>query len=104
MGTRLSRGSAAARMFAAVRCGSFVALLVFASATHAYQPSSPDESQLQEHGHYVNHDGHVVHSPAHSRNGGVPAGATARCGDGTFSFSQHHSGTCSRHHGVAEWE
>lgn len=102
--TSLSRGSAVTRTLAAVRGGSLVALLAFAGAAHAYQLSSPDESQLQEHGHYVNRDGHDVHSPAHSRNGGVPVGATARCGDGTYSFSQHHSGTCSRHHGVAEWE
>jgi hypothetical protein len=33
----------------------------------------------------------------------VPAGATARCNDGTFSFSQTHSGTCSHHGGVAAW-
>jgi|SRR5581483_399596 len=32
-----------------------------------------------------------------------PPGATARCRDGTFSFSQHHSGTCSHHGGVAQW-
>ncbi|MFP6557404.1 DUF3761 domain-containing protein [Paraburkholderia sp. B3] len=103
-GINLSEGRAAARVLGALRRGSLVALLALASTAHAYQPTSPDESQLQEHGHYVNHDGHVVHSPAHSRNGHVPAGATARCGDGTYSFSQHHSGTCSRHQGVAEWE
>jgi len=81
-----------------------ILLATVASPAFAYQPSSPDESQLQEHGHYVNRDRHDVHSPAHSRTGTVPIGATARCGDGTYSFSQHHSGTCSRHHGVAEWE
>jgi hypothetical protein len=32
-----------------------------------------------------------------------PTGATAKCKDGTYSKSQHHSGTCSRHGGVAEW-
>src|SRR5439155_18767336 len=32
-----------------------------------------------------------------------PPGATARCVDGTYSFSQHHSGTCSHHGGVAVW-
>jgi hypothetical protein len=32
-----------------------------------------------------------------------PAGATARCGDATFSFSQHRAGTCSGHGGVANW-
>ena len=32
-----------------------------------------------------------------------PAGATAQCVDGAWSFSQTHSGTCSRHGGVARW-
>jgi len=32
-----------------------------------------------------------------------PPGATAKCKDGTYSFSQHRSGTCSRHGGVAVW-
>ncbi len=34
---------------------------------------------------------------------GAPVGATAQCRDGTYSFSQHHSGTCSYHGGVAAW-
>jgi hypothetical protein len=32
-----------------------------------------------------------------------PPGATARCRDGSYSYSQHHSGTCSYHGGVAGW-
>lgn len=32
---------------------------------------------------------------------GVPSGATAMCRDGTYSFSATHSGSCSRHGGVA---
>jgi hypothetical protein len=32
-----------------------------------------------------------------------PPGATARCRDGSYSFSRHHSGTCSHHGGVAVW-
>jgi hypothetical protein len=32
-----------------------------------------------------------------------PSGATAKCKDGTYSKSQHRSGTCSSHGGVAEW-
>ena len=28
---------------------------------------------------------------------------TARCRDGSYSFSQHRSGTCSHHGGVAQW-
>ncbi|MHB9054266.1 MAG: G5 domain-containing protein, partial [Thermoleophilia bacterium] len=34
---------------------------------------------------------------------GVPSGATAKCNDGTYSYSANHSGTCSHHGGVAEW-
>ena len=33
----------------------------------------------------------------------APVGATARCRDGTYSFSQHRRGTCSWHGGVAQW-
>ena len=36
----------------------------------------------------------------------APAGATAptaKCRDGTLSYSLHHSGTCSHHGGVAVW-
>lgn len=33
----------------------------------------------------------------------APPGATARCTDGTYSFSQTRSGTCSHHGGVAQW-
>ncbi|MBU9200164.1 DUF3761 domain-containing protein [Burkholderia multivorans] len=78
-------------------------LAVFTSPAFAY-PHAPNESQLQEHRHYRNYSGHVVHAPAHARTGDVPEGATGKCGDGTYSFSEHHSGTCSHHHGVAEWE
>lgn len=34
---------------------------------------------------------------------GTPEGATAKCGDGTYSFSKTHTGACSRHGGVSEW-
>src|SRR5205814_193409 len=34
---------------------------------------------------------------------GAPAGATAKCKDGTYSMSKTHSGTCSHHGGVANW-
>jgi len=65
--------------------------------------SAPQESQFVEHGHYTNKSGANVHSPAHTVTGHAPAGASAKCGDGTFSFSQHHQGTCSHHGGVAAW-
>ncbi|WP_428332610.1 DUF3761 domain-containing protein [Novosphingobium sp.] len=49
--------------------------------------------------HYTNVDGESVHSPM--RDNGRPAGASAQCGDGTWSFSQHARGTCSHHRGAA---
>jgi hypothetical protein len=33
----------------------------------------------------------------------APVGATAQCRDGSYSFSQTRSGTCSRHGGVSSW-
>jgi hypothetical protein len=50
---------------------------------------------------YVNSSGHCVQRPV--RAPGPPAGASARCRDGTYSFSEHRRGTCSHHGGVAEW-
>jgi len=42
-------------------------------------------------------------APASSVGAAPPPGATARCRDGTYSLSQHRSGTCSHHGGVATW-
>ncbi|HZT90345.1 MAG TPA: DUF3761 domain-containing protein [Stellaceae bacterium] len=53
-------------------------------------------------GYYTNRSGHVVPRPCgdwHTQQ--PPPGATARCRDGTYSFSEHRRGTCSRHGGVA---
>lgn len=65
--------------------------------------TAPNEGDLESHGHYVNKQGVSVHSPSKSKSGRVPAGASAQCGDGSYSFSRHHSGTCSHHGGVATW-
>lgn len=32
-----------------------------------------------------------------------PTGAIAKCKDGLYSHSKHHTGACSRHGGVAQW-
>jgi hypothetical protein len=50
---------------------------------------------------YVNSKGVCVRRPVHSNT--VPAGASAQCRDGTYSFSQSRRGTCSHHGGVARW-
>lgn len=52
-------------------------------------------------GTYVNTYGNEVCRPYSSPS--KPAGATAQCVDGTYSFSQSRSGTCSHHGGVASW-
>lgn len=44
-----------------------------------------------------------VSNPSIQASDSRPAGATARCGDGSFSFSTSRSGTCSHHGGVAQW-
>ncbi len=51
--------------------------------------------------YYTNKDGQRVQSPTYYDK--APAGATAQCRDGTYSFSQNHRGTCSHHGGVAKW-
>jgi len=52
---------------------------------------------------YINVDGEWVPSPTRTADGQPPPGASAKCRDGTFSFSRHRQGTCSHHGGVAEW-
>jgi hypothetical protein len=66
-------------------------------------PPAPSESQLVEHGSYINKDGVRVHAPAHTKDGEEPAGASAQRRDGSYSFSRHHRGTCSHHGGVSRW-
>jgi len=90
----------------------FALLLSFGVATPVYaelqssvklQQVEPDESQLKSHGHYQNKVGQTVHAPAKSVDNKIPQGASARCRDGSYSFSKKHRGTCSRHGGVATW-
>lgn len=64
---------------------------------------APVNGDLVEHKYYTNSAGKRVHAPAHTRSGHTPPGASARCRDGSWSFSTHHRGTCSRHQGVAQW-
>lgn len=50
---------------------------------------------------YTNVSGNQVSCPVFAPS--APAGATAQCNDGSYSFSQHARGTCSSHGGVAVW-
>lgn len=51
--------------------------------------------------YYTNSAGQRVQSPTYYSS--APRGATARCVDGTYSFSRNRRGTCSHHGGVAQW-
>jgi uncharacterized protein YraI len=51
--------------------------------------------------YYNNVDNNTIQAPTHYPI--QPQGATAVCADGTYSFSQHTKGTCSRHGGVSRW-
>jgi len=67
---------------------------------------SPAAGSAQQSGscdadYYRNSDGNCVRRPEQAA--AAPAGATARCSDGKYSFSQHRQGTCSGHGGVAQW-
>ena len=64
-----------------------------AAIARSYAPCGVDS--------YVNVRGNCVHRPVHADR--APSGATAKCRDGTYSFSQSRRGTCSWHGGVASW-
>lgn len=72
-----------------------------AATAAASAPNTAAPVPLSNNNHYVNSSGNVVHSPAKAPS--VPQGATAVCGDGSYSFSQHRQGTCSHHGGVSRW-
>ncbi|TSD65650.1 G5 domain-containing protein [Aeromicrobium piscarium] len=64
------------------------------------EPAAPAPATCPN-GTYVNSAGNSVCRPHESDQ--APAGATARCQDGTYSHSQSRRGTCSGHGGVAAW-
>ena len=75
---------------------ALAAVAVAASGASAHHAATTRDACRS--GYYLNVSGHCVHSPSSN-----PAGATAKCRDGTYSYSQHASGTCSHHGGVGRW-
>jgi hypothetical protein len=75
----------------------FPGLAISQAATGGAAAAKPSTGS----GSYTNSDGQRVQSP--TRAATPPAGATAQCRDGTYSFSRNRSGTCSGHGGVARW-
>ena len=70
-------------------------------AAGARSPNNATQPNCSNNGTYTNRRGQTVLRP---ENCSVqPNGATARCRDGSYSFSQSRSGTCSHHGGVAKW-
>ena len=68
------------------------------------EPPPTQGTQTQTAGRgYWNSQGEWVQSPTWTADGSAPAGATARCRDGSYSFSNTRRGTCSWHGGVASW-
>lgn len=92
----------------------FVSIVVLATVllpllySQTPQPSTTQPASLQQqkpkctsNGTYVNSKGETVKRPENCS--AAPKGATAQCGDGSYSFSQSRRGTCSHHGGVAKW-
>lgn len=78
-----------------------VALSVAVAAPARNTASSTASVVACKSAYYKNVSGHCVHRPVKAPH--APAGATAKCRDGSYSFSEHASGTCSHHGGVAVW-
>jgi hypothetical protein len=90
-----------------MRLPSLVALALLAFSTPVPSLVAPTAAEARSPARtcgadsYVNSRGHCVHRPMKADR--APAGATAKCRDGTYSFSQSRRGTCSWHGGVAQW-
>jgi hypothetical protein len=91
----------------ALLLATFVAALAAAGSAPAQSAAAPHARVAQSApafapacsgGYYKNAAGKCVQRPSND-----PGGATAKCRDGTYSYSQHASGTCSHHGGVARW-
>lgn len=91
---------AAASSFSTADNSSASAPVAAADTTPVALPQ-PSQSTSCTDGTYTNSAGNTVCRPETSST--VPAGATAQCADGTYSFSQSSRGTCSHHGGVAQW-
>lgn len=82
-----------------------MAALAFAgtsgSARSYHHRSHYSHSAYGSSDYYTAASGHRVHRPVYASR--APAGASARCSDGSYSFSESHRGTCSHHGGVSSW-
>ena len=70
-------------------------------SAHRHHAPASSSSTSSDDDYYTNSRGNRVHRPM--RQDRQPSGATAKCRDGSWSFSQSHRGTCSHHGGVQRW-
>jgi hypothetical protein len=90
-----------------LRCLGIAFACLFALACHSASAATPPATVTCTDGSTSTATG----KGACSHHGGVnktsappaPAGATAKCKDGTYSMSKTHSGSCSKHGGVDQW-
>jgi hypothetical protein len=87
------------RLFPVAGAAAIAGILLFSYAPDARSPQN--EYDLNSHRYYDTRDHHWVHSPSQTYSGQRPPEASAQCADGSYSFSEHRSGTCSHHGGVA---
>jgi len=81
------------------RASFAIAAILLIVVFPAYAQQAPGDC-----GYYTNSDGNRVPRPCgDARSQPPPPGATAICRDGSYSYSQHRSGTCSGRGGVASW-
>lgn len=72
--------------------------ILILNVAHPLAPATAASCPL---GTYKNSAGNCVNRPSTAST--WPSGASAKCRDGTYSFSQSRRGTCSRHGGVSQW-
>ena len=71
--------------------------------SQATQPQSTQQQSSQSADSGTKHHKSRHRAASTEKSATAPAGATAQCRDGSYSFSQHRRGTCSHHGGVAHW-
>jgi len=88
-----------------LKAGAFLAVLGIGAVFSASSVAADDPAGKC--GYYTNSRGNQVPSPCGNwhADSAAPSGSTARCKDGSWSWSQHPyaPGTCSRHGGVESY-
>jgi len=104
----MNRGSTMKKSTRLAHYSIVLTLLLSVGTSQAFAQNFNTQTQLTEKfqqcakGSYKNSKGNCVKSP--TKAPAWPAGSSAKCWDGTYSYSQSRRGTCSHHGGVATWK